>query len=115
MLTETAQSPAARFPLLAGELRRAGPGADWATLPGEAAASLPVGRPVLDLTSGTRNREARALLDACVPMRTPANAARAAAPDPHRLVPLLLTAARGVSDERHGDLLHALHVAGFAA
>ncbi|KES08729.1 hypothetical protein BU52_01385 [Streptomyces toyocaensis] len=52
---------------------------------------------------------------ACVRTRTPEDTARAAAPDPHRLVPLLLTAARGVSDGRHRDLLHALRVAGFAA
>ncbi|MFJ7137907.1 hypothetical protein [Streptomyces fungicidicus] len=149
LLTETAHSPADRFPLLADEMQRAGLGADWATLLWEAAASLPadrlvaaagaltvagraqdgeqilrqgvvrpaeeIGRAVLTLTSGTRHQEARALLDACVRMRTPEDAARAAAPDPHRLVPLLLTAARGVSDERHWDLLHALRVAGFAA
>jgi hypothetical protein len=31
------------------------------------------------------------------------------------LVPLLLAAARHVSDERHWDLLHALRVAGLTA
>ncbi|MER5578938.1 hypothetical protein ABT082_36170, partial [Streptomyces massasporeus] len=42
-------------------------------------------------------------------------AARSAEPDPRRLVPLLLEAAQGVSDERRWDLVHALRVAGFAA
>jgi hypothetical protein len=32
---------------------------------------------------------------------------------PATLVPLLLEAARGVSEERHWDLVHALRVAGF--
>jgi hypothetical protein len=30
-------------------------------------------------------------------------------------VPLLLAAAKGVSEERHWDLVHALRVAGFTA
>ncbi|MET7290782.1 hypothetical protein ABZS79_01250 [Streptomyces griseoloalbus] len=149
VLIEAAHSPAARFPLLAEELRRAGLDADWATLLWEAAASLSadrlvaaadaltaagraedaeqilrqgvirpadeIGRAVLALTGEERHREVRALLDACVRMRTPEDAARTAAPDPQRLVPLLLAAARDVSDERHWDLLHALRVAGFAA
>ncbi|GGW36908.1 hypothetical protein [Streptomyces griseoloalbus] len=149
VLVEAAHWPAARFPLLAHEMRRAGLGADWATLLWEAAASLPadrlvaaadaltaagraqdaeqilrqgvvrpvdeIGRAVLALTGEERHREVRALLDACVRMRTPEDAARTAAPDPQRLVPLLLAAARDVSDERHWDLLHALRVAGFAA
>jgi hypothetical protein len=149
LLIETAYGPAARFPLLADEMRRAGLEADWATLLWEAAASLPaerlvttadaltaagraddgerilrqgvvrpadeIGRAVLALDTEARHRELRALLDACLRMRTPEDAARTAAPDPRRLVPLLLAAARGVSDERHRDLLRALRVAGFAA
>ncbi|MEU9351039.1 hypothetical protein AB0D65_08445 [Streptomyces griseoloalbus] len=148
VLIEAGHWPAARFPLLADEMGRAGLGADWATLLWEAAASLPadrlvaaadaltragcaedaeqilrqgvvrpadeIGRAVLALTGEERHREVRALLDACVRMRTPEDAARTAAPDPRRLVPLLLAAARDVSDERHWDLLHALRVAGFA-
>ncbi|WP_323056091.1 hypothetical protein [Streptomyces sp. NEAU-W12] len=55
----------------------------------------------------------RTLLDAHVGMRAPAGAARSAAPGPERLVPLLLGAVRGASDERYWDLLHALRVAGF--
>ncbi|MGW5905782.1 hypothetical protein ACWFQ6_28960 [Streptomyces althioticus] len=149
LLNEAAYWPAARFPLLAGEMERAGLAADWATLLWEAAATLPaerlvaaadaltaggraedgeqilrqgvvrpaaeIGHAALALADGTRHRELRALLDACVRMRTPQDAARTAAPDPGRLVPLLLTAARGVSEERHWDVLHALRVAGLAA
>jgi hypothetical protein len=48
-------------------------------------------------------------------VRTPEEAARSAEADPQRLVPLLLEAAQGVSDERHWDLVHALRVAGFTA
>ncbi|QWB22118.1 MULTISPECIES: hypothetical protein [Streptomyces] len=148
LLVELTSSPPARFPLLAGELERAGLGADWQTLLWEAA-SLPagalvaaadalgaagrvadgqqilrqgvarppaeVGAAVLGLAAEGRHREVRALLDAYVRARTPEEAARSAEPDPRRLVPLLLAAAQGVSDERRWDLVHALRVAGFPA
>ncbi|MEV8592957.1 hypothetical protein [Streptomyces sp. NPDC052012] len=148
VLVETAYWPAARFPLLAAEMQRAGLGADWATLLWETA-SLPadrlvaaadalaaagrtedgqqilrqgvvrpaeeIGQAVLALAAEERHREVTALLDAYVRMRTPEEAARSAAADPQRLVPLLLTAAQGVSDERYWDLLHALRVAGTTA
>ncbi|MFI6376234.1 hypothetical protein [Streptomyces sp. NPDC050546] len=148
LLVELTSSAPARFPLLAGELERAGLGADWQTLLWEAA-SLPAGRlvaaadalgaagrvadgqqilrqgvarppaevgaAVLGLAAEGRHREVRALLDAYVRARTPEEAARSAEPDPQRLVPLLLQAAQGVSDERRWDLVHALRVAGFAA
>ncbi|MCH5670374.1 hypothetical protein [Streptomyces gilvus] len=147
LLVEAAHWPAARFPLLAAGLQRAGLSADWATLLWEAA-SLPaerlvgaadaltaagrggdgeqilrqgvarpageIGRAVLELAAEGRHREVRALLDAYVRVRTPEEAARSAEPDPGVLVPLLLEAARGVSDERHWDLVHALRVAGLA-
>ncbi|WP_329332974.1 hypothetical protein OG866_08480 [Streptomyces sp. NBC_00663] len=146
LLVDAAYWPAARFPLLAAELQRAGLGADWATLLWEAA-SLPaerlvaaadalveagrgadgeqvlrqgvvrpaeeVGEAVLGLVREGRRREVRALLDAYVRVRTPEEAARSAAPGPQTLVPLLLAAAQGVSEERHWDLVHALRVAGF--
>ncbi|KUM98466.1 hypothetical protein AQI88_03130 [Streptomyces cellostaticus] len=146
LLVEIAHWPAARFPLLADGLHRAGLGADWATLLWEAA-SLPaerlvaaadaleaagrtedglqmlrqgvarpaaeIGAAVLGLAAEGRPREVRALLDAYVRVRTPEEAARSAAADPGRLVPLLLEAAQGVSEERHWDLVHALRVAGF--
>jgi hypothetical protein len=148
LLAEIAYWPAARYPLLAAEMQRAGLGADWATLLWEAA-SLPadrlvaaadalveagrdtdgeqilrqgvarpaeeIGRAVLALAGDGRRREVRALLDAYVRVRTPEEAARSAEPDPGILVPLLVEAARGVSDERHWDLVHALRVAGFTA
>ncbi|WUH00898.1 hypothetical protein OG542_07205 [Streptomyces violaceus] len=148
LLVELTSSAPARFPLLAGELERAGLGADWQTLLWEAA-SLPAGRlvaaadalgaagrvgdgqqilrqgvarpptevgeAVLSLVAEGRHREVRALLDAYVRARTPEEAARSAEPDPGRLVPLLLEAAQGVSDERRWDLVHALRVAGFPA
>ncbi|MFJ8715370.1 hypothetical protein ACIRD9_19630 [Streptomyces violaceus] len=148
LLVELTSSASARFPLLAGELERAGLGADWQTLLWEAA-SLPAGRlvaaadalgaagrvgdgqqilrqgvarppievgeAVLSLVAEGRHREVRALLDAYVRARTPEEAARSAEPDPGRLVPLLLEAAQGVSDERRWDLVHALRVAGFPA
>ncbi|MFI1721391.1 hypothetical protein [Streptomyces sp. NPDC020489] len=148
LLVEAAHWPAARFPLLAGELQRAGLGHDWATLLWEAA-SLPaerlvaaadalveagrgadgeqilrqgvarpaeeIGAAVMALAAEGRRREVRALLDAYVRVRTPEEAARSAACGPGTLVPLLLEAARGVSEERHWDLVHALRVAGFSA
>ncbi|MFC9671652.1 MULTISPECIES: hypothetical protein [unclassified Streptomyces] len=148
VLVEAAHWPAARFPLLAAELGRAGLGADWATLLWETA-SLPadllvaaadalaaagrtadaqqilrqgvarpateIGASVLRLTGEGRHRETRALLDAYVRVRTPEEAARSVRDDPARLVPLLAEAARGVSDERYWDVVHALRVAGFHA
>ncbi|MCX4978714.1 hypothetical protein [Streptomyces sp. NBC_00620] len=148
VLVEAAYWPAARFPLLAAELHRAGLDADWATLLWEAA-SLPadrlvaaadalvvagrkvdgqqmlrqgvarpapeIGAAVLSLAEEGRRREIGALLGAYVRMRTPEEAARSAEADPQRLVPLLLEAAKGVSEERHWDLVHALRVAGFTA
>ncbi|MEH0574546.1 hypothetical protein QBA54_08635 [Streptomyces sp. B21-108] len=148
LLVELAYWPAARIPLLAAELQRAGLTADWTTLLWEAA-SLPadrlvaaadalaavgrtadgeqilrqgvarpaaeIGQSVLGLVAEGRRREARALLDAYVRVRTPEEAARSVAADPQALVPLLLEAAQAVSEERRWDLVHALRVAGFTA
>ncbi|MEU1459669.1 hypothetical protein ABZ467_03065 [Streptomyces sp. NPDC005727] len=147
LLVEIAHWPAARLPLLADGLRRAGLGADWDTLLWEAAAlpaerlvaaagvleaagraadgrqmlrqgvarpAAEIGAAVLELAGQGRDREVRALLDAYVRVRAPEEAARSAAADPDRLVPLLLQAAAGASEERHWDLVHALRVAGFA-
>ncbi|MDX3632468.1 hypothetical protein PV728_19755 [Streptomyces europaeiscabiei] len=145
LLVEIAQWPAARFPLLAADLHRAGLGADWATLLWEAG-SLPadrlvavadalnavgrasdgeqmlrqgvsrpteeIGEAVLALTAEGREREARALLDVYVRMRTPEEAARTAEAHPRRLKPLVLAAARGVSEERYREVVHALRVQG---
>ncbi|MDX2603610.1 hypothetical protein PV330_26810 [Streptomyces caniscabiei] len=145
LLVEVAHWPAARFPLLAAELHRAGLDADWATLLWEAG-SLPadrlvavadalnavgraadgdqmlrqgvtrpaeeIGGAVLGFVTEGREREARALLDAYVRIRTPEEAARSAEADPRRLAPLVLAAARGVSADRHRDVAHALRVQG---
>ncbi|MGW6022284.1 hypothetical protein [Streptomyces sp. NPDC055099] len=148
VLVEAAGWPARRLPVFAGELHRAGLGADWSTLLWEAASLPPdrlvaladalagagraddcrkllrqgVSRPapeiaeaVLALIDAGREREARALLDAYIRVRTPEDTAGCAHTDPYRLIPLLLQAAQGVSDERHWDLVHALRVAGFSA
>ncbi|MEU3840551.1 hypothetical protein AB0E88_11015 [Streptomyces sp. NPDC028635] len=147
LLVELARWPAARFPLLAAELHRAGLGADWTTLLWEAASlsaerlvaaadalvaagrdadgehilrqgvarpAEEIGAAVRALHTAGRHREVRALLGAYVRVRSPEEAARSAAADPRLLVPLLLEAARDVTDERHWDLLHALRVAGLA-
>ncbi|MEE1762722.1 hypothetical protein [Streptomyces sp. SP18BB07] len=145
LLVEVAHGPAARFPLLAAELHRAGLGADWATLLWEAG-SLPadrlvavadalnavgraadgeqmlrqgvtrpaeeIGDAVLGFVAEGREREARALLDVYVRVRTPEEAASSAEADPRRLAPLVLAAARGVSEDRHRDVAHALRVQG---
>ncbi|MGW6058594.1 hypothetical protein [Streptomyces sp. NPDC055189] len=148
VLVEAVGWPAARLPALAGELHRAGLGADWSTLLWEAASLPPeplvaladalagagraddcrkllrqgVSRPApeiaeaaLALVDAGREREARALLDAYLRVRTPEDVAGCAHSDPYRLIPLLLETARGVSDECHWDLVHALRVAGFSA
>lgn len=148
VLVEAAGWPASRIPVFAGELHRAGLGADWSTLLWEAASLPPdrlvaladalagagraddcrkllrqgVARPapeiaesVLALIDAGREREGRALLDAYLRVRTPEDVAGCAHTDPFRLIPLLLQAAQGVSDEHHWDLVHALRVAGFSA
>jgi hypothetical protein len=74
-----------------------------------------IGAAVLGLADEGRGREIGALLDAYVRVRTPEEVARSAETDPERLVPLLLQAARSVSDECEWDLVHALRVAGFTA
>ncbi|UUU25995.1 hypothetical protein [Streptomyces sp. DSM 40750] len=145
LLVEVANWPAARFPLLAADMHRAGLGADWATLLWEAG-SLPadrlvavadaltavgratdgeqmlrqgvsrpaeeIGEAVLGFVVEGREREARALLDVYVRVRTPEEAARSAEARPQRLAPLVLEAARRVSEERYREVVHALRVRG---
>ncbi|QER86783.1 hypothetical protein [Streptomyces tendae] len=118
LLWEAAASlPAERLVAAADALTEAGRAEDGEQIlrQGVVRPADEIGQAALALAEGSRHRELRALLDACVRMRTPQDAARTAAPDPRRLVPLLLTAARGVSEERHWDVLHALRVAGLAA
>ncbi|MFF9114845.1 hypothetical protein ACF09Y_04330 [Streptomyces massasporeus] len=117
VLWEAASLPAERLVAAADALVEAGRAVDGRQMLRQGVARPPdeVGQAVLGLTAERRHREVRVLLDAYVRARTPEEAARSAEPDPRRLVPLLLEAAQGVSDERRWDLVHALRVAGFAA
>ncbi|MER5833016.1 hypothetical protein ABT116_19695, partial [Streptomyces sp. NPDC002130] len=117
VLWEAASLPAGRLVAAADALVGAGRADDGRHMLRQGVARPPgeVGRAILGLVAEGRHREVRVLLDAYVRARTPEEAARSAEPEPRRLVPLLLEAARGVSDERHWDLVHALRVAGFAA
>jgi hypothetical protein len=117
LLWEAASLPAARLVAAADALVAAGRTGDGEQMlrQGVVRPAPEIGEAVLALTGEGRRREVRALLDAYVRMRTPEEAARSAEGDPQRLVPLLLEAARGVSEERHWDLVHALRVAGFTA
>jgi hypothetical protein len=117
LLWEAASLPAGRLVAAADALAAAGRAGDARQMLRQGVARPPgeIGRAVLGLVDEGRRREVRVLLDAYVAARTPEEAARSAAPDPQRLVPLLLQAAAGVSDERRWDLVHALRVAGHPA
>ncbi|MGW1721867.1 hypothetical protein ACWCQK_02895 [Streptomyces sp. NPDC002306] len=117
LLWEAASLPADRLVAAADALVTAGRTGDGEQIlrQGVARPATEIGEAVLVLAEEGRRREAGALLDAYVRVRTPEEAARSVAPDPQTLLPLLLAAARGVSDERHWDLVHALRVAGFTA
>ncbi|MGN9757320.1 hypothetical protein [Streptomyces sp. SD31] len=117
LLWEAASLPAERLVAAADALTGAGRADDGEQIlrQGVARPAHEIGQAVVGLLGGGRHREVRALLDAYVRVRTPEEAARSAEPDPKTLVPLLVEAARGVSDERHWDLVHALRVAGFTA
>ncbi|MFE7170502.1 hypothetical protein [Streptomyces sp. NPDC057616] len=116
LLWEAASLPAGRLVAAADALVAAGRGADGEQIlrQGVARPATEIGQAVLELAAEGRGREVAALLDAYVRVRTPEEAARSAEPGPQTLVPLLLEAAQGVSEERHWDLVHALRVAGFA-
>ncbi|MGW7045377.1 hypothetical protein ACWGDT_22275 [Streptomyces avermitilis] len=115
LLWEAASLPADRLVAAADALVAAGRTVDGQQMlrQGVVRPAPEIGEAVLGLTGDGRHREARALLDAYVRMRTPEEAARSVEADPHKLVPLLLEAALGASEERHWDLVHALRVAGF--
>ncbi|MCF1645651.1 hypothetical protein L0M19_10335, partial [Streptomyces indiaensis] len=117
LLWEAASLPAGRLVAAADALAAAGRADDGRQMlrQGVARPAGEIGRAVLGLVAEGCHREVRVLLDAYVRARAPEEAARSAEPEPGRLVPLLLEAARGVSDERYWDLVHALRVAGFAA
>lgn len=117
LLWEAASLPADRLVAAADALVAAGRGDDGEQIlrQGVARPAVEIGEAVLGLVAEGRRREVSALLDAYVRVRTPEEAARSVGPDPQTLVPLLLEAARGASEERHWDLVHALRVAGFTA
>ncbi|MFE7901836.1 hypothetical protein ACFU3E_30915 [Streptomyces sp. NPDC057424] len=116
LLWEAASLPAGRLVAAADALVAAGRAGDGQQMLRQGVARPPgeVGEAVLGLVAEGRHREVRVLLDAYVRARTPEEAARSAEPDPRRLVPLLLEAAGGISDDRRWDLVHALRVAGLA-
>ena len=116
LLWEAASLPAADLVSVADTLAVAGRAADAQQVLRQGVVRPPaeIGEAVLALSTEGRHREVRALLDTYVRIRVPEEAVRCASADPQRLVPLLLDAARGVSDARHRDLVHALRVAGFS-
>ncbi|MFE6822522.1 hypothetical protein [Streptomyces sp. NPDC057690] len=117
LLWEAASLPADRLVAAADALVAVGRTADGEQIlrQGVARPATEIGQAVLGLVEEGRRREVGALLDAYVRVRTPEEAARSVAPAPETLVPLVLGAARTVSEERHWDLVHALRVAGFTA
>lgn len=117
LLWEAASLPADRLVGAADALVAAGRTADGEQIlrQGVARPAEEIGEAVLALAAEGRRREIHALLDAYVRVRTPEEAARSVAADPQQLVPLLVEAAKGASDECHWDLVHALRVAGFSA
>ncbi|MEV8019833.1 hypothetical protein AB0O76_26475 [Streptomyces sp. NPDC086554] len=117
LLWEAASLPPDRLVALADALAGSGRADDCRKLlrQGVARPAPEIAEAVLALIDAGREREARALLDAYLRVRTAEDAAGCAHTDPYRLIPLLLEAAQGVSDEHHWDLVHALRVAGFSA
>lgn len=117
LLWEAAALPADLLVEAADVLESAGRTADGQQIlrQGVARPAEEIGEAALLLAARGHRRGLHALLDAYVRVRAPEEAARSAGAGPEVLVPLLLEAAQGVSDERHWDLVHALRVAGFAA
>ncbi|QES38849.1 hypothetical protein DEJ48_06705 [Streptomyces venezuelae] len=117
LLWEAASLPPDRLVALADALAGTGRADDCRKLlrQGVARPAPEIAEAIVALLDADREREARALLDSYLRVRTPEDVARCAHTNPHRLIPLLLEAARGVSEEHHWDLVHALRVAGFSA
>ncbi|MEU3183545.1 hypothetical protein ABZ707_04925 [Streptomyces sp. NPDC006923] len=116
LLWEAAFLPPVQLAAAAGALAAAGRDDDCGQLLRQGV-SRPAGEiadAVVALGEAGRAPEARALLSAFVQARAPEDAALVAAPDPRRLVPQLLDAARAVSASRERDLVHALRMAGIA-
>ncbi|MFD0341384.1 hypothetical protein ACFVH0_22380 [Streptomyces sp. NPDC127117] len=116
LLWEVSSLPPARLAAAAGALHSAGRPDDCGQLlrQGVARPAGEIAAAVVALERAGQGGQARALLSAYVRVRTPQDAARVAAGDPHRLVPPLLAAARAVSPARERDVAHALRVAGIA-
>ncbi|MGW2558746.1 UL36 very large tegument protein [Streptomyces sp. NPDC001514] len=114
LLWEAASLPPGQLAAAAGALAAAGRTEDCGHLlrQGVARPAAEIADAVLALGEAGDRSEAEALLTAFVRARSPEDAAQLAAPDPRRLVPQLLLAARAVSPERERDLVHALRVAG---
>ncbi len=114
LLWEVAALPPGRLVAAVGTLAAAGRADDCARLMGQGV-SRPAGEiaaTVLGLGDAGWTVEARVLLGAFVRTRTPEDAALVALPDPPRLVPWLLDAARAVSPARERDVVRALRAAG---
>ncbi|MEU7033096.1 UL36 very large tegument protein [Streptomyces sp. NPDC046237] len=116
LLWEAALLPPERLAAVAGALADAGRSEDCERLLRQG-----VSRPVGELAGACaalhaegHHREAHALLTAFLRVRTPEDAARFAAADPHGLIPQLRAAAAAISAALERDLLHALRVAGLA-
>ncbi|WP_385623701.1 hypothetical protein PXH67_35465 [Streptomyces sp. P8-A8] len=116
LLWEVSSLPPARLASAAGALHAAGRPDDCGQLlhQGVARPAGEIAAAVVALDRAGQGLQARALLGAFVRVRTPQDAAKVAAGDPHRLVPPLLAAARAVSPARERDVAHALRVAGIA-
>ncbi|MFC5154452.1 hypothetical protein ACFPRH_22185 [Streptomyces amakusaensis] len=117
LLWEAASQPLPRVAAIAGALAAEGREDDGERLlrQGVARPVEEIARAALELADQGRLPEAHALLTACVQLHPAAEAARIAADDPQRLVPLLLKAARAQSRSHEHRLVHALRVAGHLA
>ncbi|QXE34021.1 hypothetical protein KQY30_06675 [Streptomyces sp. GMY02] len=116
LLWEAAFLPPAQLAAAAGALSAAGRDEDCRQLlrQGVSRPAEEITDAVLALGGAGRAHEARALLSAFVQARAPEDAVLVVAPDPQRLVPQLIEAARDVSVARERDVVHALRVAGIA-
>uniref|UniRef100_A0AAU2VJZ4 UL36 very large tegument protein n=1 Tax=Streptomyces sp. NBC_00008 TaxID=2903610 RepID=A0AAU2VJZ4_9ACTN len=114
LLWEVSSLPPAALAAAAAALSEAGRPEDCDRLlrQGVARPAAEIADAVTALDRAGRGPQAQALLGAFVRVRTPQDAARVAESDPRRLVPQLLAAARGVSQARERDVVHALRVAG---
>ncbi|MFE7763373.1 hypothetical protein [Streptomyces sp. NPDC057438] len=116
LLWEAGSLPADRLVAVADALDAVGraPDGEQMLRQGVSRPAEEIGEAVLALTTEGREREARALLDVYVRIRTPEEAARTAEARPRRLGPLVLAAARRVSEERYREVVHALRVQGLS-